>query len=1323
MSLLAATQIPKPSDEQAFERASIVLWRGLLGDPNVLRNGRRGQRQNGVDLFGVRNGDPTHHVGIQCKLKSDGHLLTEDEVRREVEKALTFKPPLREYFIITTSADDVALQELARELAAEQKAKGRSLLIYVWGWNTLEERISEDAAARKQFDPDYGAFSEQILDEVGKVAVIQEEIKIGISAGLSQIDARLARFDVLHRPPGDFTATTNALEAHLDADIDEYRDLANAGKPRTAMPLLERLLARVANTASGRILFRIKANIGSCLFALGEDGKAAQILSEAFDHAPDEPKAIANKAFALLLQGRWKDLLAFGAEALRADPTNEGLAGYLVQAARFDPSIEEPLNLIPEQLWEKAAVEVGRIDFLRHRGQVPEWWHAARAAVVAHPDDQHARQFAAEANLDEVVRDEHFQRTRLLSAGERARIEDAARVLRAQWDKERSSEGVLRAEDAALCGNLIIAFHALDDLPSAIEIAREGLALVPDDVDIACRAAVAAIDAHDEPLAQQVLPLLPPGSDSTILQFRFYSSRGEWSKVAELYKTQSAHIPEVERTLVITAGRLAEIKIALGEDTEEKLKAIAADVVGDPRASIVVADFALMEGLEAVSENAYRAALGLIDDSSHVAGRLMVAMHAARRGESKAVADLLDGRIQENRDGDELRTLARAFVNDSPIRRRAIHFFERLPRLIRELPFYLHAEGLLHFNRGALRQAETCLRKAITVSQDLTNYLALFSTLRRSDRRREIKPILEGLDLALLQGTPGQKMYLAQEMVAAQINATAFAFAYDVLQSAKNDPDAALRYFGLMMLGPTGRKIPAMNVVGIDAWVRLEGAEGEAHSFLVEKGPDRPADGVLGPGHSLVAAAMGMSVGDVFRIKAAFGNDVQWRIAEIKHKYLHALHDVMANFQTRFPDAKGLYSIKMKDGDLQPALDQVRKTSESNRKLADLYLLQHLPMAMVASRLSGDAIGFAEYVRSLDHNIETCVGNEPERLSAGEMIARHRAGGAVLDTYTAWTVATMDAFDILGAVFGKVIVPQSSIDELRSLRDREDMTGGRTMTLAWHNGQFVRQVHTREDIKSRHRFISDQMEKIEKACQIEPSAAPDSPSEMAAMVTEAFGSDVLDAAHIATDGYVLISDDLYFRQLADAAVTVKGVWLQPVIAFARDQGLIEHARYVDAVVKLAWRRHSHVSLDAGILSSALDADTSGDLSDFRALTAFIGTKNADIKSHLSVVSAFLVELWSADALPTLKIERATGIILERLVRFRTTDWALLLALLKDTGPWELCRYVDLWVSGHFLGINDLYKAEQQVVGLRARLHIRARSGRRRRSLASTRWPL
>ena len=92
MSLLAATQIPKPSDEQAFERASIVLWRGLLNDLNVRRNRRRRQRQSGLDLYGGgRNVDPSYHVGMQCKLKGPGQVLTEDEVRDEVKKVLTFR--------------------------------------------------------------------------------------------------------------------------------------------------------------------------------------------------------------------------------------------------------------------------------------------------------------------------------------------------------------------------------------------------------------------------------------------------------------------------------------------------------------------------------------------------------------------------------------------------------------------------------------------------------------------------------------------------------------------------------------------------------------------------------------------------------------------------------------------------------------------------------------------------------------------------------------------------------------------------------------------------------------------------------------------------------------------------------------------------------------------------------------------------------------------------------------------------------------------------------------------------------------------------------
>ena len=77
MSELASTQIPKPRDEQAFERCNEVLWRCILEDGTVKLHGRRGQKQHGVDLTGIRGGKPDRIVGVQCKLKSDGKFLKE----------------------------------------------------------------------------------------------------------------------------------------------------------------------------------------------------------------------------------------------------------------------------------------------------------------------------------------------------------------------------------------------------------------------------------------------------------------------------------------------------------------------------------------------------------------------------------------------------------------------------------------------------------------------------------------------------------------------------------------------------------------------------------------------------------------------------------------------------------------------------------------------------------------------------------------------------------------------------------------------------------------------------------------------------------------------------------------------------------------------------------------------------------------------------------------------------------------------------------------------------------------------------------------------
>jgi len=274
------------------------------------------------------------------------------------------------------------------------------------------------------------------------------------------------------------------------------------------------------------------------------------------------------------------------------------------------------------------------------------------------------------------------------------------------------------------------------------------------------------------------------------------------------------------------------------------------------------------------------------------------------------------------------------------------------------------------------------------------------------------------------------------------------------------------------------------------------------------------------------------------------------------------------------------------------------------------------------------------------------------------------------------------------------------------------------MTIAWHDGQYIRQEHTRADIEARRNFISAQIAKVEEHCEIIPGVAPDTPSELASMLTETFGTDVLDEAYVAREGYVLVSEDMYYRQAATAAVgiQVKSVWLQPIFAFARKASLIDAKRQAEITVKLAWRRHGHLSLDAETLWSVMQADTSAELADYRATSAFIGTRNADLMSHLSVSLAFLLRIWQNGGVAQLKTMRVTGILLEQLTRFRNNDWALVLALVEDGALWDLREYIDRWVIGHFLGLEKLRQAERELAAIRATNRPKARpSGRPKRA--------
>lgn len=1294
MSSLASTQISKPADDQAFERANIVLWRCLLNDPTVQRNGRLGQRQNGVDLFGIRDGKPTHHVGVQCKLKSHGQQLTEAEVRDEVKKALTFTPVLREYFIVTTAPDDVALQELARTITAELHATGRTMLVFVWGWNTLEERISEHADARKAFDPSFTPHSEETLGVVRQVLAGQGGMAAEMAAGFSRLESQFAQVvRSFGAAPSDATGSDPGLEVHLDAEIDGYRGLLNEGRPKTALPLLNALLSRMQDKASGRIIFRIKANIGACHLALGHNATGANLLSEAYQHAPTEPKAVANRALALLLKEQWQEAFRFATKELNAAPDNDALAGYLIQAASHDPAIDHPLQLVPAALHETPPVLVAVTHFLRKRNRRPDWYRSARHAALLHPEDKQLQLLAADASLDEILSDEAYKQSGSLTPEQRAQVLNAIDVLAAEWKQAQLRESGILDLHAVTCSNLIVAYRAVGDLPKALATARQGRAAAPLDEDIARRAVAVAMESGDIEMATVALSVLSIGPDTTLLSVGLHANKGEWQQVADLCAEVPYGLPEHDRVNLTTLGRVAAIKLAPAESRRGLIESLIAETAEDLDASLIVIQAARSEKAHDLADAVYARLIQMVDASTHRAERYGIAHQAALRDEWSTVADLLDGHVAEDQDSEDLQTLARAYVNERPMRERGIRFFERLPAELRGSPFYVEALALFHFNRGDLPQAEAALRAAIQASATTQCHLALFSTLRRLGRANEIGTLLDELNVESLVGPPADRIAVAAELRAQGRGLDAMRIAYDILRAAKNDPNAALRYVGLVMSDLDTQLIPMPDAVTEDCWVRLESSGLAAQNFLITSGPDRPAEGLIGMTHPMSLKCLGLKVDDTFELDPGMGQRVTWRVAQIKHKYLHALHEVMDNFQTWFPNSPGLWKFSLNaDGDVTPLLDQIKAFGERDRKLADLYLENHLPLEMVAAKSGRGSLGLAEYIVSLDKTITACIGTDPERTAALELIRQHRLSVLVMDTYTAWVVATADLLDLLATMFAELAVPQSAIDNLVTLKSKHTIGRGPSMNISWRGGEFVRQEFTEEEVSRHHAYIGEQIDKLQGRCHVVPVAAPDTMSELAEFIASGFGPRILDPAFLANQcAGLLLSEDMYFRQVGNAAIAANGVWLQAILMAAREEGLIDAARYRNALAHLAARRHGHLSVSSGDLLALFDQDVSEQLWTFSSVAAFFGVPGAEMQSHTRVAQEFFSEIWCrALWRPEDRIKRgkATGILLERLVNNRSVEWEVVLAYFYRTGNAELRSYVELWIVGHMFSISS-----------------------------------
>lgn len=149
MPTLSSMKIPPPKNWDEFECICQSALKIKWGSPNLQRNGRQGQAQAGVDIYG--DDDLGKFVGVQSK--NVGEELKIDTVKQEIAKAEQFEPPISSFYIATTLPNDALLQRKIRLLSIE-RVKNNNFPVGIFFWEDIIQELVKNPQDFSSYYPE-----------------------------------------------------------------------------------------------------------------------------------------------------------------------------------------------------------------------------------------------------------------------------------------------------------------------------------------------------------------------------------------------------------------------------------------------------------------------------------------------------------------------------------------------------------------------------------------------------------------------------------------------------------------------------------------------------------------------------------------------------------------------------------------------------------------------------------------------------------------------------------------------------------------------------------------------------------------------------------------------------------------------------------------------------------------------------------------------------------------------------------------------------------------------------------------------------------------
>jgi tetratricopeptide (TPR) repeat protein len=1040
-------------------------------------------------------------------------------------------------------------------------------------------------------------------------------------------------------------ASTTPTDARvpLDDEIDGYFEYIKQGQLAKAVALYEAVQQREKGRLSGRLLFRLHANRGHALYAMGKLEQAAAAYLEARScWESKDARALETLAFILrqdfaaarpLAEALCREFPDFPrAHALRLQVVPPGskfqaLVRGIPRKIRRDVEILNALAAVASDHGNWRAFEAYARAGVKASPQWPEAWLQLGTAIL----QSAVPQVIADGELGLLHAHDALKITEAKDALDRAlglTAEEASPAFRAAALFNRSSVRKLLGDDAGAANDIEDAYALAPDRHEVVAKyawlkGRDG------DTDSGLRALEAFADSRK----------YPETSFLWALMLHQRAKDGDHREAAQLleplYSDHKALPLGVAPAEVVRL--LSEIYVALGdvpracglyESLPNESLAPGLRIANIARLSFTVEDPSTHEPARTMLEQAVREHCTKGGDGF---ARREIAYAAADVGAYAVACKLLQkvtSSVRLTSDGRALLAWARK---------------GQLDLVTLAFGAALRTHGV--FDRGAVaHELEALIRcrepqKAIELMQEW---------LKRcpDDKWMRLNLSIAGIRCrrpALVETNPTRLPSIAEVPTAEQgasviivlreggTKGPALRAAYQLWRKFGDAPACQILIHAVMTTRPPEKTLERASIVDVNSAVTVDLDGGDRRLIVIEDGPDpRPMMDEFASDHPNSRALLNRKVGD--RVLLGFKHGT---IRVIENKIVFRAQKALAGFETTFPDGS-IRSFKV-DTDPLTAKDpkerlgeiwNILKADEDRHSyLLGLYRQAGIPISMLAHAL-GKSTFETTLSLAMDEELGLDVAEGTEEEFAAAMAVLHRAKSLVLDTSALATLVLLGFERRLGQLPFKFIVPEAVLAELRDLlREREDwpstgaFLGAKGDKVVWEEVSPAQQIAWRDRIHTLIDYLNSHCEIVGGAAILEL------PHEIQ-IWAEKVGISSIDAVAIAKKRDIpLWTDDLHIVRILCAPLTVSRAWTQPILQHCAAKGL-NRTQSFSALTRLAIAgyRITRLPVEAIVMTMAQE-QWSVDAPLTRCLLKYLRIMGGSCPQNCSATRILLLQIW------------------------------------------------------------------------------------------------